>query len=130
MAAQPPSRLALGASSHGDGGGWARQASKCPHIRQGGRSCTFFSSVIPVCSPLQRTDSTLTSYAQDSESGTVTLADGEKLHADVIIGADGIHSVARTAVLGQQLVANRSGHSAYRSLVRSYLQLFPLPFQK
>ncbi|GAA6022639.1 hypothetical protein JCM8202_005029 [Rhodotorula sphaerocarpa] len=53
----------------------------------------------------------------DSESGTVTLADGEKLHADVIIGADGIHSVARTAVLGQQLVANRSGHSAYRSLI-------------
>lgn len=47
----------------------------------------------------------------------VELADGEKLHADVIIAADGIHSVGRTAVLGQKLVANRSGHSAYRALV-------------
>lgn len=35
----------------------------------------------------------------------------------MIIAADGIHSVARTAVLGDQLIAKRSGHSAYRALV-------------
>ncbi|GAA5973885.1 hypothetical protein JCM8115_002516, partial [Rhodotorula mucilaginosa] len=52
----------------------------------------------------------------DPEAGVVELADGEKIHADVIIAADGIHSVGRTAVLGQKLVANRSGHSAYRAL--------------
>ncbi|TKA50234.1 hypothetical protein B0A53_06334 [Rhodotorula sp. CCFEE 5036] len=53
----------------------------------------------------------------DPEAGVVELADGEKIHADVIIAADGIHSVGRTAVLGQKLVANRSGHSAYRALI-------------
>lgn len=49
----------------------------------------------------------------------MTLADGEVLSADVIVAADGIHSIGRTAVLGQKLVANRSGHSAYRALVSS-----------
>ena len=40
------------------------------------------------------------------------------LKGDVIIGADGIHSVTRTEVLGgDALVAKRSGHSAYRTLV-------------
>ncbi|POY74198.1 hypothetical protein BMF94_2772 [Rhodotorula taiwanensis] len=54
---------------------------------------------------------------QDAETGKVTLADGEVLSADVIVAADGIHSIGRTAVLGQKLVANRSGHSAYRALI-------------
>lgn len=56
---------------------------------------------------------------QDTEAGTVKLADGETLRADVIIAADGIHSIARTAVLGEQSFAQPSGHSAYRALVSS-----------
>lgn len=40
----------------------------------------------------------------------------------MIVGADGIHSVARTAVLGCENVAVPSGHSAYRTLVRFYFQ--------
>ncbi|KAK4334659.1 hypothetical protein RTBOTA2_003395 [Rhodotorula toruloides] len=48
----------------------------------------------------------------DCEEGVVELQDGE-----VIKAADGIHSVARTAVLGDQLIAKRSGHSAYRALI-------------
>ncbi|ORY90089.1 hypothetical protein BCR35DRAFT_317057 [Leucosporidium creatinivorum] len=53
----------------------------------------------------------------DGDEGTVTLGDGEILKADVLVGADGIHSIARTAVLGYDLVAKRSGHSAYRMLI-------------
>ncbi|BGO99599.1 hypothetical protein RTG_01864 [Rhodotorula toruloides ATCC 204091] len=53
----------------------------------------------------------------DCEEGVVELQDGEVIKADVIVAADGIHSVARTAVLGNQLVAKRSGHSAYRALI-------------
>ncbi|GAA5984663.1 hypothetical protein JCM10908_003448 [Rhodotorula pacifica] len=53
----------------------------------------------------------------DAEAGVVRLADGETIQADVIVAADGIHSVGRAAVLGQKLVAKRSGHSAYRALI-------------
>ncbi|KAM0753464.1 FAD/NAD(P)-binding domain-containing protein [Meredithblackwellia eburnea MCA 4105] len=53
----------------------------------------------------------------DCEAGTVTLADGEVVKGDLIIGADGIHSVVRTAVLGNKSIAQPSGHSAYRLLI-------------
>lgn len=53
----------------------------------------------------------------DTEAGKVTLADGEVIEGDVIIGADGIHSITRTAVIGQQRIAQPSGHSAYRCLI-------------
>lgn len=36
----------------------------------------------------------------------------------MIVAADGIHSVARAAVIGSDLSAKPSGHSAYRALVR------------
>ncbi len=54
---------------------------------------------------------------QDCDGGVVELASGEKLTADVIVGADGIHSVTRTAVLGRELLAQPSGFSAYRCLI-------------
>ncbi|KAL8276719.1 hypothetical protein RQP46_010898 [Phenoliferia psychrophenolica] len=53
----------------------------------------------------------------DCAAGTVALDGGEVLHADVIIGADGIRSVTRTAVLGVQTDAVPTGHSAYRTLL-------------
>ena len=64
----------------------------------------------------------------DPEAGTVTLADGTVLHADVVVGifiafsflsagADGIHSKVREAILGEKLNAVASGHSAYRFLI-------------
>ncbi|ORY86668.1 hypothetical protein BCR35DRAFT_302383 [Leucosporidium creatinivorum] len=53
----------------------------------------------------------------DPEAGIVELSNGETLQADVIVAADGIHSVARSAVLGEELIAKQSGHSAYRALI-------------
>ncbi|RSL44358.1 hypothetical protein CEP54_014718 [Fusarium duplospermum] len=53
----------------------------------------------------------------DCEEGIVTLESGEKIHGDVIIGADGIHSVVRTAVLGEEKRALPTGTSAYRMLI-------------
>ncbi|KAI5477314.1 zeaxanthin epoxidase [Pseudohyphozyma bogoriensis] len=53
----------------------------------------------------------------DCTAGTVTLESGEVLSADVIIGADGIHSVTKEAVLGEKHTASPSGHSAYRCLI-------------
>ncbi|KAM0793765.1 hypothetical protein ACM66B_001183 [Microbotryomycetes sp. NB124-2] len=51
------------------------------------------------------------------EEGIVELEDGETVRGDVIVGADGIHSVTRAAILGEKIVAQPTGHSAYRCLI-------------
>jgi salicylate hydroxylase len=53
----------------------------------------------------------------DPEKGIVTLDGGETLDADIIIAADGIHSVVRHAVVGEPREALRTGTSAYRMLL-------------
>lgn len=50
----------------------------------------------------------------DTESGTVTLENGETLTADVIVVADGIKSVVREAIVGNSVEPLPTGHSAYR----------------
>ncbi|KAI1338942.1 FAD/NAD(P)-binding domain-containing protein [Xylariaceae sp. FL0016] len=53
----------------------------------------------------------------DCDQGLVTLESGEELQGDLVIGADGIHSVVRTAVLGEERKAIPTGISAYRMLM-------------
>ncbi|KAH6981805.1 hypothetical protein BKA56DRAFT_354646 [Ilyonectria sp. MPI-CAGE-AT-0026] len=53
----------------------------------------------------------------DCEEGIVTLESGETVAGDVIIGADGVHSAVRTAVLGEEQKAIPTGISAYRMLI-------------
>ncbi|KAH6894469.1 hypothetical protein B0T10DRAFT_456699 [Thelonectria olida] len=53
----------------------------------------------------------------DCEEGIVTLENGEKVRGDVIIGADGVHSAVRTAVLSEERKAIPTGISAYRMLI-------------
>lgn len=55
--------------------------------------------------------------ACDPEEGTVTLGNGETIAADLVIGADGIHSAVRKAVIGEALEAIPTGISAYRMLI-------------
>ncbi|OJJ47364.1 hypothetical protein ASPZODRAFT_166563 [Penicilliopsis zonata CBS 506.65] len=54
----------------------------------------------------------------DAATGTVVLADGSQHTGDVIVGADGVHSVTRSALPGAHTVrAEASGKSAFRFLV-------------
>ena len=54
----------------------------------------------------------------DAENGTVELADGSVYTADMVVAADGLHSVVKEAVLGSQIPAPRdSGCSAFRFLI-------------
>ncbi|EPQ32127.1 uncharacterized protein PFL1_00324 [Pseudozyma flocculosa PF-1] len=55
--------------------------------------------------------------AVDCDTATVTLEDGSQIQGDVVVGADGIKSTVRDAVLGQPLVPKPSGHSAYRTMI-------------
>ncbi|KAF7374347.1 FAD/NAD(P)-binding domain-containing protein [Mycena sanguinolenta] len=55
--------------------------------------------------------------ACDPEAGTITFSNGEIVHADVVIGADGIHSVIRTSIIGYAIDAPPSGWTAFRCLL-------------
>lgn len=50
------------------------------------------------------------------ERAEVEFADGQRVEADLVIGADGIHSAVRTAVCGAE-APRFTGHVAYRGLV-------------
>ncbi|KAE8383074.1 hypothetical protein BDV26DRAFT_287861 [Aspergillus bertholletiae] len=55
--------------------------------------------------------------ACDCETGTVILESGETMQGDLIVGADGIKSKLRKAVLGEDVEARPTGLSAYRMMV-------------
>ncbi|KAJ7435430.1 FAD/NAD(P)-binding domain-containing protein [Mycena galericulata] len=64
--------------------------------------------------------------ACDPEEGTVTLNTGEVVQADAVIGADGIHSVIRTDIIGGVEDAQSSGLSCFRTVLEaSNLQNIP-----
>jgi 2-polyprenyl-6-methoxyphenol hydroxylase-like FAD-dependent oxidoreductase len=53
----------------------------------------------------------------DAASASITLEDGTKIEGDVIIGADGVHSVARAYISGGGHKPFGSGKSAFRFLI-------------
>lgn len=53
----------------------------------------------------------------DCDKGTVELASGQVLSADLIVGADGIKSAVRKYVLGEEENAIPTGLSAYRMMI-------------
>ncbi|RMJ27116.1 FAD binding domain-containing protein [Aspergillus sp. HF37] len=53
----------------------------------------------------------------DGENAIVTLVDGTQARGDVVLGADGVHSVTRNAVPGGHIKAECRGKSAFRFLV-------------
>lgn len=54
------------------------------------------------------------SVESGSDSAVVQLANRETVNGDVIVGADGLHSIVRTAVLGYVKEPVESGDVAYR----------------
>jgi 3-hydroxybenzoate 6-monooxygenase len=64
-----------------------------------------------------RTSAKVEGYTQDGEGVTVTLAGGETLRADALIGADGLWSRVRQEVVGDGK-PRVSGHIAYRAVLR------------
>jgi salicylate hydroxylase len=63
-----------------------------------------------------------------SPDGTITFDDGSTTTADVVVGADGVHSVVRETVCGPDSGPVYSGTSAFRGLVtRADLPSLPDP---
>jgi 2-polyprenyl-6-methoxyphenol hydroxylase-like FAD-dependent oxidoreductase len=54
----------------------------------------------------------------DAAGGVVTLENGDKIHSDVVVGADGVHSKTRPSIPGAEHVKTfGSGKSAFRFLI-------------
>jgi 3-hydroxybenzoate 6-monooxygenase len=64
-----------------------------------------------------RTSAKVESFEQSADGVTVTLAGGETLHAEALIGADGLWSRIREAVVGDGK-PRVSGHIAYRAVLK------------
>ena len=54
----------------------------------------------------------------DPVNATVTTEDGKKYHGDLVLGADGVHSVTRSKVPGGDVKPFGSGKSAFRFLMK------------
>ena len=53
----------------------------------------------------------------DTEKGFITLANGSRHHADLIVGADGVHSSALRHVTGQATPVVTTGWAVFRFLL-------------
>jgi salicylate hydroxylase len=72
------------------------------------------SGVDPTCLHL---DSRVTDIEERQTGITLTFADGTKRQADVVIGADGVHSAIRRALYGEDH-PTYTGQSVWRSLLK------------
>ncbi len=63
-----------------------------------------------------RTNAEVVDYAQESDSVTAILADGERIGGRALIGADGLWSNIRKRVIGDG-APRVSGHTTYRSVI-------------
>ncbi|KAJ7075719.1 FAD/NAD(P)-binding domain-containing protein [Mycena belliarum] len=57
--------------------------------------------------------------ACDANEGKLTLSTGESVHADLVLGADGINSVIRTEILGGAVAIPPSELSCFRALLEA-----------
>lgn len=53
----------------------------------------------------------------DALTGSVTLADGSVHHAELVVAADGIHTLAMKHVVGHSTAAGSTGAAAFRFLI-------------
>ncbi|TDL23537.1 FAD/NAD(P)-binding domain-containing protein [Rickenella mellea] len=70
-----------------------------------------------------RLSSTVVSIDPDSENPSVTLAGGEVLRGDLIVGADGVKSIVRQVVVGRPDRATPTGDAAYRAIISTEFML-------
>ena len=59
----------------------------------------------------------LAGVEEDEDGVSLRFENGTQVRADAVIGADGIHSVVRHAVVGEVAAPRSSGTAAYRALV-------------
>ena len=64
-----------------------------------------------------RLDAKVTGVVVDGDRPRVELADGTTEEADLVVGADGIHSVVRRVILGPEAAPDYAGYVGWRAVV-------------
>lgn len=54
-------------------------------------------------------------YSEESANGSVSLDNGEKIKADIVVAADGVGTKSHPLVTGKKVEAKSSGSSIYRT---------------
>ena len=85
------------------------------HIHRADFHRMLLDLAAPVCTI--RLNSTVVSVDPSAPRPSITLASGDVISADLIIGADGVKSLVREVVLGEPTKATPTGDAAYRAII-------------
>ncbi|RPD58173.1 FAD/NAD(P)-binding domain-containing protein [Lentinus tigrinus ALCF2SS1-7] len=91
------------------------------HVHRADLHRVLFDLAAPLPFVTVRTNAKVVSVDPDAEAPSVTLAAGEVVRGDLVIGADGVRSLAQRVVLGHANPAEPTGDAAYRAIVPSGL---------
>lgn len=72
-----------------------------------------------------RLDASCVGVEQDEQAATAIFADGRRATGDLVVAADGTHSVLRSCVLGQRVERRYVGYVNWNGLVAADRQLSP-----
>ena len=109
---------------------WAHDRYERPYlsVHRGDLHAALLDAVREVLPGGLQLDSRVTSVTQGDDGVRVRLHDSRIVDADVVIGADGVHSAVRSHVVPTDQPARFTGHVAYRMLVpRSALPAAQMP---
>jgi 2-polyprenyl-6-methoxyphenol hydroxylase-like FAD-dependent oxidoreductase len=74
-----------------------------------------------------QTSNEFASYEQDDEGVTLRLADGREQRGDILVGADGLHSSVRRAILGGLESPRYAGYTIWQGIItKASTELAPL----
>lgn len=99
-------------------GGYAMQRWGAPyvHVHRADLVHALCRRLIGLQDAAIQTGCVVRGYRQSQDTATLTLEDGSEVAGDVIVGADGLHSVIRTQMLGPDR-ARYTGNTAWRAVV-------------
>jgi salicylate hydroxylase len=87
------------------------------NVHRGDLQSVLLDAVKATTSATPELDCRVISVVQNDDTVTVELSDGRAVSADILIGADGVHSAVRQHVVTQHQPARFTGHVAYRMLI-------------
>ncbi|MEL6808295.1 MAG: FAD-dependent monooxygenase [Pseudomonadota bacterium] len=98
--------------------GYARHRWGAPyiHIHRADLVAALEARLLGVQSDALHTGRAVTGYDQSEDAVSLTLTDGTQPCGDIVIGADGLHSVIRTQMLGAD-TPRYTGNVAWRAVV-------------
>jgi salicylate hydroxylase len=101
-------------------GAWARARYARPYlnVHRGDLHTVLLDAVREAMPTRLRLDCRVTSVEQGDDGVTLRLHQGGTVDADLVVGADGVHSAVRPHVVPTERPARFTGHVAYRMLIR------------